>query len=429
LEKIDVKMPALILLVVILMSFMGSLSFAGHGPYAQEQPGLLEVCRSWKTGDAIPAYLLDPTQYNSLSPNTPEYYIGQLDNQDLLLSLALTDDAPPYRSETALVRLLDVADLSGFKSLLDQWERRSRFLSNAKLEEIREFFSGKCLKFQYFYILQDDIPKDDAKRILEQIQAEISSGKDMMEVFNEYVFQKNISVVNGGSFNLSETTKQVFPSSRSYYAPKFDLSRFFDLNKGDSFITEESSTPLDRDLTRQGISAPSKDSVDLCILTDVLGSDRKSSVTEPDRGRDISGEFDAKVWRGTYQLSSGHDGELVVGPNRTFVFILPDEDHETRYTGSVQAFMLEQGVELRGVISEGKRTYYKEEGQSRGVDENYTYDPSFEMVLKGEWLKATPGPQEIMEGRVSFTGEGSGHAGWFPDKTGTFMIHTGDTAP
>lgn len=142
--------------------------------------------------------------------------------------------------------------------------------------------------------------------------------------------------------------------------------------------------------------------------------------------KDIVSEFDHKVFSGKYQLSSGHEGEFSIGPNRTFIFVLPDEERSDIFTGIIKkATMVEtyvdHGMDMRLAVLEKRRTG-SDVASGKRTDISEKFEQPFEIILQGDLLNATPGPQQIIEGKLVFRGAGSEDADWFRDKSGKFSI-------
>src|SRR3989338_10111211 len=73
----------------------------------------------------------------------------------------------------------------------------------------------------------------------------------------------------------------------------------------------------------------------------------------------IEKDFDGKIWKGPYHLSSGHTGEIEINLSggNNFYFTLPDEETSYQYTGKVKEFSFENGkVAIRSYISEEKKS-------------------------------------------------------------------------
>ena len=137
----------------------------------------------------------------------------------------------------------------------------------------------------------------------------------------------------------------------------------------------------------------------------------------------IDSRLKGTTWKGSYDLSSGHFGEIQIdlGEKESFYFVLPDEEVGYEYTGKVKEVILEDGqwIIRSIVLKEIKGGVDIETGET--IEEIQIITLPFEVTLKGNWLKATPGPQELIEGEISFKGTAS-EAKWFLDKTGKFEL-------
>jgi hypothetical protein len=139
----------------------------------------------------------------------------------------------------------------------------------------------------------------------------------------------------------------------------------------------------------------------------------------------------ARAWQGRYTLSSGHSGEIRVdlGRARKFFLLLPDEETAFQYSGEVNEVKAPDGDKGRGhwiiraALSEEKKKGL-DMNTGKKVDSTTAITAPFEVVLSGSWLKATPGPQEMIEGEIRFQGSAA-CAKWFLDKTGKFALKRG----
>lgn len=130
------------------------------------------------------------------------------------------------------------------------------------------------------------------------------------------------------------------------------------------------------------------------------------AMAEPRTNANIERDFDARQWKGTYELSSGHHGDIEINlkEKNSFYFTLSGEEKGYEYTGKTSKVSLDANndVTIRSIISQVK---------GKGFDQTRPIDLPFEVILKGIWMMATPGPQEMIQGEI-----------WFLDKTGKFTI-------
>ena len=150
------------------------------------------------------------------------------------------------------------------------------------------------------------------------------------------------------------------------------------------------------------------------VLTSLVGAESTANIDSRLKGT---------TWKGSYDLSSGHSGEIQInlGEKESFYFVLPDEEVAYEYVGKIKEVINENG---RWII----RAFMNEK-KKKGIDiktlktfeEAKLITMSFEIILDGMWLKATPGPQEVIEGEISFKGS-SPEVQWLLDKNGKFKL-------
>ncbi len=281
-----VKHPKKILiLAVIVHQLCMQNGFTGFGPIADEQPELLKQCESWKPGDTIPEYLLkDAEDFNPMSMFKPTDYIMEIDNKELLFHLIIHSQSPHYNRAIAFNRFLNILGLSEFKSFLDNIAVEPE-LDNIQLNELRKIFSSKCVKVYWFFVDFDDMPKDDAFKVLSHMKSKIDAGEDMMEVYKIYAkkyeylkdteFPKHYvtKIGNGGKFYLSQAIMNTFPAYFSREKSKDHYKKILGLNKGDSIIVEELITDKDKELREKHgdiIYTETSDRLILYIVTEIF---------------------------------------------------------------------------------------------------------------------------------------------------------------
>ena len=137
-----------------------------------------------------------------------------------------------------------------------------------------------------------------------------------------------------------------------------------------------------------------------------------------------SQSLEGTFWKGSYDLSSGHSGEIQIdfGEKEFFYFVLPDEEVGYEYAGKIKEVIWEKGqwIIRAFILKEIKAGVNIETGED--IEETQLVTLPFEVILQGGWLKATPGPQELIEGVMSFKGT-SPEVKWFLDKTGKFKVY------
>lgn len=145
-----------------------------------------------------------------------------------------------------------------------------------------------------------------------------------------------------------------------------------------------------------------------------------ATVTLAETGKGLNG----KIWKGTYNLSSGDRGaiEINLRDGDAFFFSLGDEEKGYEYTGRVKKAVIDDNG-LITISADILKEREKGIGPNTGIrfDGGRVVDLPFEVILEGVKIKGTSDNQEIVAGKMRFTGT-SARVQWFLDKTGNFTI-------
>jgi len=157
-------------------------------------------------------------------------------------------------------------------------------------------------------------------------------------------------------------------------------------------------------------------------ISDGIPPDVKEYNAE--RATNIDNRLKGTVWKGTGNLSSGHtsDIEIDLSKNNRFYFNLPDEEIGYEYFGKLTKVALENGEWIIRATIAKERTQGTNMNTEKYINQTKDLVSTFEVIIKGQWLKATPGPQEMIEGTIEFQGA-SPEAKWFLDKTGSVALN------
>ncbi len=149
-----------------------------------------------------------------------------------------------------------------------------------------------------------------------------------------------------------------------------------------------------------------------------------SSVGFSDSTVNIDSRLKGTTWKGSYDLSSGHSGEIQTNlseKNESFHLVLPDEEVAYEYVGEIKEVINENGCWIIRVLMNQEKKSGIDIETGKPFNETNPISTSFEIILEGQWFKATPGPQEVIEGEISFKGS-SPEVQWFLDKKGNFEL-------
>jgi len=143
-----------------------------------------------------------------------------------------------------------------------------------------------------------------------------------------------------------------------------------------------------------------------------------------ERTTNIDSRLKGTVWKGLGNLSSGHtsDIEIDLSENNRFYFNLPDEEIGYEYFGKLTKVALENNEWFIYAMITKEKTQGINMNTGEYINQTKAIDSTFEVIIKGDWLKATPGPEEMIEGTIAFQGTAP-EAKWFLDKTGSVALN------
>lgn len=198
------------LLTTLLIN--SSILYAYTGPLqnTEKQPGLEDIIEQWQPGDQVPEYmLLSDSMFHPWTQYRAQY-IEQSKNVDFLFHLILYPNMPKDNADNAMLRLIELEGLQGFGNRIKKVGHPASFLFDiAQLNKLRQITLKPCVKVEWLFINNEDMAEEKARKIFEDIQAELSKHRQLRDVYSEFLGRK-LPIANGGHFIFSHALNDAF---------------------------------------------------------------------------------------------------------------------------------------------------------------------------------------------------------------------------
>ena len=168
----------------------------GFSAHAQPEASLLNEIKVWKKGDAPPARLLKfpdgkidlvPECGLSVLGSSVGYYIGQINDPDLLTALVFNPRAESDCVQGAIRQIISLKGLDYLSRLLkDKRQTNPNSLARPELATLTQLISSPYVTIKVARIANEDMPTEKAESVLKEMSAELQMGKSWAAAYGKY---------------------------------------------------------------------------------------------------------------------------------------------------------------------------------------------------------------------------------------------------